>query len=145
MRVENRAMRLCVYLQTTDRYQGRSLYQAVVAKAKALGIARVAVTKGCAGYGGSGKWHAEDKWRLIQKVPVMVETLDQESRIQELLFWLDDMRIDGLVTMEKMSAADTRKKALTKVAVGKSFFAIINNLLGCFKRRIYILYIPGSC
>lgn len=144
MQVTDQAMRVCIYLQTTDRYQGRSLYQAVVSRAKALGIARISVTKGYMGYGSSGKWHVQRTWRLIQDVPVMIEALDQEPRLRQLLHCLDDMCSDGLVTIQQISTADLRKTAPTTVPIGRSLSSIIKQLLGYFKWRLCIIYIPAS-
>lgn len=145
MQVADQAMRVCIYLTTTDRYQGRSLYQAVVAKAKALGIARVTVSKGCLGYGDSGRWHAERTWRLMQEVPVMIEVLDREPRLRPLLHCLDDLCGDGLVTVEPVAAAEFWKPAPPAVPVGWSLPAMLKWLLACCKRRLCIIYIPGSC
>ncbi|WP_333595714.1 DUF190 domain-containing protein [Anaerospora hongkongensis] len=132
-----------IMLQVTDRYKGRSLYHVVVEKSKESGIARVAITKGCVGYGGSGRLYAERNWRLVQEVPLLIEAIGQEPRLRQLLVCLDDMRIDGLVTLEMIDAADKGKKAQAKVPAG--LLAIANNLLGFFKRRVWIIYIPGCC
>lgn len=143
MQVADRAMRVCIYLQTTDRYRGRSLYQAVVAKAKALGIARVVVTKGCMGYGSSGKWHIARTWRLMQAVPVMIEVLDREPRLRPLLHCLDGMCSDGLVTIQQIAMADLQNSAPATVPGKRSLPARLNRLRSYFKWKICIIYIPG--
>lgn len=147
MQVADRAMRVCIYLQTSDRYRGRSLYQAVVAKAKALGIARVVVTKGCMGYGRSGKWHIARTWRLMQEVPVIIEVLDREPRLRSLLQCLDDMCSDGLVTIQQIAMADLQNPVTATVPGKRSLPAMLHQLRSYFKWKICIIYIrrtPGG-
>lgn len=109
MQEQDPVLRICIYLQTSDRYRGRSLYQAVVREAKALGIVRVAALQGCLGYGGSDTWHREQPWRLCQELPVMIEVLDRDSRLRRLLNCLDDMCSDGMVTVEPVKETDIKR------------------------------------
>ncbi len=143
MQEKDPVLRVCIYLQTTDRYRGRSLYQAVVGKAKALGIVRVAALQGCMGYGGSDTWHVEQPWKLCQEIPVMIEVLDRESRLRQLLNCLDDMCSDGMVTVEPVKETDF--KGLVPVApAGRLWLNRLYRLLGCFKRRVCLIYLVSG-
>lgn len=144
MRAEGGTMGLCIYLQSTDRYQGRSLYQAVVEKAKKLGIARVSVTQGFIGYGTSDNLHFNRRWCLLNEVPVLIEAIDKETRLRKLLSCLDDMIQDGIVTVQVTEGSYIQKKFHSELSTCKSFYETIRNLFDYFKLRIYVVYIPRS-
>lgn len=140
MRIEDGKMRLCIYLQSTDRYKGGALYHAIVDQAKKLEIESVSVTQGVVGYGASGKLHSKRNWYLINEVPVLIEAIDKEVRLQKLLNYFDDMLKDGMVTVEMIEVAHLPKKLHSKISNYHSFYQKMKNLIGYLGIRIYIIY-----
>ena len=144
MRSEEGEMRLCIYLQSTDQFKGRPLYHTIVEKAKELEITRISVTQGLVGYGANGKLHSIRKWCLKNEVSVVIEVIDKETRLHRLLSCLDDMMLDGLVTIEMIGDTYVQKKSLSKMPITNSFYERLKKLFKYFKPRIYVVYIPGS-
>lgn len=140
MGIEDGKMRLCIYLQSTDRYKGGALYHAIVDRAKKLEIESVSVTQGVVGYGGSGKLHSKRNWCLINEVPVLIEAIDKEVRLQKLLNYFDDMLKDGMVTVEMIEVAHLPKKLHSKIPSYRLFYEKMKNLFGYLGIRIYIIY-----
>ncbi len=57
--------------------------------------------RGMAGFGASARLHTDRVLRLSTDLPVIVEVVEEEDRIQEVLPELEVMIGDGLVTLEK--------------------------------------------
>ena len=64
-------------------------------------LAGATVLRGHVGYGHSSRIHTTKILRLAQDLPVVVEIVDTEERIQAFLPALDEMVKEGLATIEK--------------------------------------------
>ena len=102
MHLPEHATLLRVFIAEADRHRGRPLYEAIVLKARELGIAGATVLRGPLGYGQSSRLHTAKILRLSEDLPIVVEIVDREDRIEPLLPELDAMIESGLVTMEKV-------------------------------------------
>lgn len=103
-RLEGRNKLLRVFLGELDKVDGKPLYEAILHAAQAAGIAGVTVLRGVAAYGASSHVHTARILRLSEDLPIVVEIVDTEARINAFLTTLDDL-IDqggggGLITME---------------------------------------------
>ena len=65
------------------------------------GFAGATVVRSMAGFGASARLHTGRVLRLSTDLPVIVEVVEEEDRIQEVLPELDTMIGGGLVTLEK--------------------------------------------
>ena len=99
-KIQARAKRLRIYIGEADSLEGKSLYQALVLKARELDLAGASVFHGCTGYGASSRIHTASLIDLSADLPIMIEIIDSEEYIQKLLPFLDLMVKEGLVTLD---------------------------------------------
>jgi hypothetical protein len=92
---------LRVFVGESDRWKGLPLYEAIVREAQQRGLAGATVFKGCEGYGAHSRIHTARILRLSEDLPVVIEIVDTEERIQEFLPVLDEMVSEGLATIER--------------------------------------------
>ena len=96
------AMLLRVFLGEDDKYNGRPLYELIVAAARNAKLAGATVLRGPMGYGHSSRLHTTQILRLSEDLPLIVEIVDTEQAIKAFLPTLDPMMGSGLVTLEKV-------------------------------------------
>jgi PII-like signaling protein len=103
MRIElpEESVLLRIFIGQRDRYQGRPLYEALVLKAREIGLAGATVLRGPLGYGHSSRIHTAKILRLSDDLPLVVEIVDTQQKIDAFLPVLDEMMEGGLVTIEK--------------------------------------------
>lgn len=82
-------------------YKGKPLYEALLAMFRERGFAGATVLRGIAGFGASAKVHTDRILRLSMDLPIVVEVVDTEDRIQEVRPELDRMMEGGLITLER--------------------------------------------
>ena len=86
---------------STGRHKGRPLYEALLLTLRERGFAGATVVRGIAGFGASARIHTEKVLRLSLDLPIIIEVVESEERIQELLPELDGLIGGGLITLEK--------------------------------------------
>jgi hypothetical protein len=59
------------------------------------------VVRAIAGFGPSAKLHTGKVLRLSTDLPVIVEVVDEEEKLQRVLPWLEEVMGGGLITMER--------------------------------------------
>lgn len=89
---------LRLYVNSDDRFGGEPLYQAVVMKARTMGLAGASVFPVEMGYGRRRRIHDRMSEYLFVGIPVVVEIVDAPARIDALLAELRTMVRDGLAT-----------------------------------------------
>ena len=92
---------LRIFIGEDDHFHGEPLYEAIVKKARELNLAGATVFRGILGYGASSRLHAARILRLSTDLPIVIEIVDREEKIEKFLPYLDEMISDGLVTIEK--------------------------------------------
>lgn len=102
MKLEGEAKLLRIFIGEADRWQGKPLHEAIVAEARARGLAGASVFKGFEGYGAHSRIHSAKILQLLEDLPVLVEIVDTEEKIRAFLSVIDAMVQEGLVTMEKV-------------------------------------------
>ena len=101
---------LRIFFGEDDRFGHRPLFEAIVQKARELHLAGATVLRGPMGFGRSRRLHTAKILRLSFDLPIVVEILDTESKINEFLPVLDKMMGSGLVTLEKVQMLEYAKK-----------------------------------
>jgi PII-like signaling protein len=99
---------LRIFVGESDTYKGKSLYEAIVLKARELNLAGATVFRGIMGYGASSRIHSIKLLRLSEDLPVMIEIADSEDNINKILPFLDDTVKEGLITLEKVNIINYR-------------------------------------
>ena len=101
MQVPHDAVLLRVFLGEDDRCGRRPLYEAIVLKAREMHLAGATVLRGPLGFGRSSRLHTAKILRLSEDLPLIVEIVDAQERIDAFLPVLDSMMGSDLVTLEK--------------------------------------------
>jgi PII-like signaling protein len=102
MRVPNDAVLLRIFIGESETCRGRPLYEAIVLKAREMHIAGATVLRGPMGFGHSSRLHTAKILRLSEDLPLVIEIVDAEDRIEALLAAVEGMIGSGLVTLEKV-------------------------------------------
>jgi uncharacterized protein len=90
-----------IHIGERDRYRGKPLYEAIVLLLRARGFAGATVFRGIMGFGASAGIHSEKVLRLSLDLPLVIECVDTEEKIQAILPELDGMIGGGLITLER--------------------------------------------
>ena len=102
MQLPENAMLLRIFLGQDERHAHQPLYEAIVMKAREQHLAGATVLRGPLGFGHSSRIHTTKVLRLSQDLPMVVEIVDTEEKINAFLPVLDGMIGSGLVTLEKV-------------------------------------------
>ena len=70
--------------------------------ARTEGLAGCTVIKGFEGFGAASRIHTAKILRLSEDLPIIIEIIDAEEKINKFLPHLDGMVKEGLVTIEKV-------------------------------------------
>jgi len=97
MKEQFSARMLRIHFGEDDRWQGKPLHEAIVAKCKELGIAEVIVFRGIEGYGSGSRIRRSGHWTFSKDAPIQLSIIDTEEHIARLLPFLDTMVEEGLV------------------------------------------------
>ena len=110
-KIKAHAKRLRIYIGEADSWEGKSLYKALVLKAKELDLAGATVFQGCMGYGANSRIHTASLIDLSADLPIMIEIIDSEEYIQKFLPYLDKGLKEGLVTIDNVDVIKYGRKA----------------------------------
>ena len=111
MQLPEDAVLLRIYIGESDRWQHQPLYEAIVLKARELHLAGATVLRGPMGFGASSRVHTAKILRLSMDLPMVIEIVDTEEKVNAFLPLLDEMMGGGLVTMEKIKVKHYRQGA----------------------------------
>ncbi|HUI38241.1 MAG TPA: DUF190 domain-containing protein [Thermoplasmata archaeon] len=100
MDLDEKAVRLKIYLGESDRFEGRPAYQAVVERMRKKGFWGATVTRGIYGYGKRSRLHAASALRLSEDLPLIVEVVETREKVLALVSELSEMVKGGLITVE---------------------------------------------
>ena len=92
---------LRIFLGESDRHGKQPLHQALIELFRKEGFAGATVLRGVAGFGAKSVIHSADILRLGNDLPLVVEVVESQEKIDEILPTLDTMLQGGLVTLEK--------------------------------------------
>ena len=102
MKLEGEGFLLRIFLGEQDKWQHRPLYEAIVPRAREMGLAGATVLRGPMGFGAHSHLQTAKILRLSGDLPVLIEIVDKEDKINAFLPELDQMMGDGLITLEKV-------------------------------------------
>jgi uncharacterized protein len=108
MHLPREAMLLRVFIGESDRWRHQPLYEAIVLKARELHLAGATVLRGPMGFGKSSRLHTAKILRLSFDLPLVIEIVDSEEKINGFLPVIEEMMNGGLVTLEKARVIDYR-------------------------------------
>ena len=109
MQLPEDAVLLRIYVGESDRWQHQPLYEAIVLKARELHLAGATVLRGPMGFGAASRIHTAKILRLSMDLPIVIEIVDTDEKVQTLLPFLDEMMGGGLVTLDKIRVIHYRE------------------------------------
>ena len=92
---------LRIFLGESDRHGRQPLHEALIELFRKEGFAGATVLRGVAGFGAKSVIHNSDILRLSSDLPLVVEVVESQGKIDTILPTLDTMLQGGLVTLEK--------------------------------------------
>jgi len=102
MKLPEEGMLLRIFVGETDQYKGKALYEQIVIRARELNLAGATVTRGIMGFGADSRMHTAKLLRLSEDLPIIIELVDTEEKLNTLLPFLDEAVTEGLITLEKV-------------------------------------------
>jgi hypothetical protein len=91
-----------VFIGSSDKWHHRPLSTALLERLRKQGFAGATLFQGVGGFGARSVMHTSHILRLSEDLPVVIEVVDSQAKIDELLPILDEMVDEGLVTLEKV-------------------------------------------
>lgn len=101
--VPEKAVLLRVFIGEDDKADGKPAYETIVLKARAAGLAGATVLRGPLGFGHSSHLHTAKILRLSEDLPIVIEIVDSQDKIDAFLPELEKLMGSGLVTLEKVN------------------------------------------
>ena len=92
---------LRIFIGEADKWNGKPLYEEIIYLAKKNGLAGATAIKGFMGFGCKSHMHTANLLRLSEDLPIIIEIVDSEEKINQFLPQLDNMVKEGLITLEK--------------------------------------------
>jgi PII-like signaling protein len=102
MHIPEDAVLLRIFLGENDRWRHQPLYEAIVLRAREAHLAGATVLRGPMGFGRASRLHTTKILRLSEDLPLVIEIVDSEAKIEGFLPALEEMMGSGLVTLEKV-------------------------------------------
>ena len=100
MKIPQNGRLLRIFIGESDRWHHQPLYEAIILKARESGLAGATMLRGSMGFGASSLLHTAKILRLSADLPIVIEIVESEEKINQFLPHLDEMVLEGLVTIE---------------------------------------------
>ena len=102
MPLSSDATLLRIFIGEDDKFEHQPLYEAIVLKAREMGLAGATALRGPMGFGHSSTLHTTKILRLSQDLPLLIEIVDTEDKVRAFVAAIEDMMGSALVTTEKV-------------------------------------------
>jgi len=93
---------LRIFIGENDKYESHPLYEWIVRKAREHGLAGATVLRGLEGFGAHSRLHTAKILRLSSDLPIVIEIVDTEEKIESFLPLIDAAIGEGLATVERV-------------------------------------------
>jgi uncharacterized protein len=107
MRQAYPARLLRIHISEGDRFEGKPLYEAIVARCREMKIAGATVFRGLEGYGESAEMHRSHLARRDQ--PILISIVDSAENLSRLVPVVEEMMDTGLVAMSDVEVVRVQK------------------------------------
>ncbi len=114
MKLPEQGKLLRIFIGEGDTYKGKPLYEAIVLKARELNLAGATVLKGVMGFGANSRLHTSKVLRLSEDMPLIIEIVDTEEKLDLLMPFLEETVTEGLITIETVKVIIYRHKESNK-------------------------------
>jgi len=107
MEIKGEAKLVRIFVGEDDILHHMPVYEKIVLEARKAGLAGATVFKGIMGFGKASRIHTSKILRLSEDMPVVIEIVDEEEKVEKFLSILHDIfeeaKCGGLITIEKAS------------------------------------------
>lgn len=110
MTIEGEQRLLRIYVGEADRHGGIPLHEAIVQRARELGLAGATVLRGIIGFGARSVIHRASILRLSEDLPIVIEIVDAREKVDALLSAIESWIEDGMATIEKVEVVFYRSR-----------------------------------
>jgi PII-like signaling protein len=111
VKIQGEGKLLRLFIGESDQWHGKPLYQAIVERVRAEGLAGATVIRGIEGFGADSHLHTSRILRLSEDLPVVIEIVDTPERIDRIVPLLDEMVSEGMLTLERVHIVSYRSSA----------------------------------
>lgn len=108
MKIPETGVLIRIFIGESDAFHGIPLYEAIVKHARELNVAGATVMRGIMGFGATSRIHSSKILRLSEDLPIVIEMVDSEEKINRLMPFLDEHVKEGLITMENVKVIKYR-------------------------------------
>ncbi len=102
MVLPERGKLLRIFIGENDRFRGKPLFEWIVQRAREEGLAGATVLRGIEGFGAHSRLHTAKVLRLSSDLPIVIEIVDTEEKIEAFLPQIDEAIEEGLATLENV-------------------------------------------
>ena len=119
MNIKKEISLLRIFVSSTDIIDHKPLYEVLIKKAKEEGLAGTTVLRGIMGFGASSKIHSSKFWELTEKLPIVIEVIDETEKIN--MFYrvikpiLESVPKGIMVTIEKTGVLMYKSGKMSKL------------------------------
>ena len=99
--VEGNYLLVRIFMREDEELEGERLYSKLLKLLKSKGMGGATVLKAIMGYGTTGEYHYEGIEVLSYNLPVVVEFVEREEKVNSLLEELAKYVKKGLITIER--------------------------------------------
>jgi uncharacterized protein len=99
MKIEGKGKLLKIFIGESDKWEHEALYHAIIKKIKEYGLAGATTVRGIEGFGANSRVHTKGIEVLSQDLPIVIEVVDNEERINEIVKVIDPMITEGLMVI----------------------------------------------
>jgi uncharacterized protein len=103
MKIPAEGKLLRIFIDETDTWNGKPLYEELILLARKQGLAGATAIKGFMGFGCQSRLHTTKLLELSEDLPVILEIVDSEDKINQFIPSIDSMVAEGLITLEKVN------------------------------------------
>jgi uncharacterized protein len=100
MNIEGKGKLLKIFIGESDRWHGEALYHAIIKKIKENGLAGCTTIRGIEGFGANSRVHTTGIEVLSQDLPILIEVIDIEERINAIIKIIDPMITEGIMVIQ---------------------------------------------
>ncbi len=100
-----KALKVSIYLSEGDTRHGISVSSAILDYLFFRGISGAMVLKGVAGFGADHRLHSASYVEISDKLPLKIEFIESEQKVEELLGKLEEMAGSGMIEVQETRIA----------------------------------------
>lgn len=90
-----------IFIGEGDRFEHKPLHEALLELFSKEGFAGATVLRGVCGFGAHRIHHSQKLLDLSADLPLVVEVIDTQEKINAIMPYIDEMMTGGMITLEK--------------------------------------------